>query len=341
MAQTNDEFYSEFVVLYALGRLDPDVAADFENVLQKRPDLAEQVERIRLMDDIMSRHMSMQDISDKLKDYTDEDFKDYEFEDEGYDDEFEDKSVISEEAPDVQKPVDKPKPTYSHRRIIGIAAMLAVVVVVALLYSAMIKKPGSPIQVAQNNNDNGEAEPTKPEDNGGGNNPLKNNHSGGNGLSLAEPGPAPAVSLPGNVDDDINLPSQSQEEIVGNEDFFKEDIDSQPKSAGVDSTNPNPPDESSYLRDYIVNNVLQNIPENKEALLATFTKESQDNQEVKTAVSKFYKLLDDFTNPKVEDFESISETLTPEIIGNDKELESFKARIDEIVKKVKEGPEKK
>lgn len=338
MAFTNDEDYDAFVVLHALGKLKPDVATDFEKELEKQPDLADRVDKIRFLDGVLSGTIPLHDVSDE-----DDDFEDYDIDEKVLKESFGDKQSADKLKIERPEPVNKIKSFLTLKAFsLNAALVLLVVLVVGLLFSVLINKRGSSIQVAQNNSneENKESQSSSQADNGGDNNPLKNSHSGRNELiSLSEPGPAPASPILWGADDDIN-PLDLTKEDSSDDDFLEETIDVQTKNVDPDSTKPLPIGESAILRDVLYEVIPSQFPEKEESLLSTFSKQSLDKQEVKIAVSQFYKLLNDY-NAKVADFENISNELTPEIIEDDEELKSFKAVIDEIVKKVKKISEKK
>lgn len=335
----HEDDLDDLAVLYASGSLAPDVASSLETELQNRPDLSAQVEGLRFLNGILKGDFTPPDDVEDYEDYA----------------EVEEKADVAKsgavESIGINKELVEPRVetssnhglTYEKRflsfRVLGRVAALAMLVVFGgVLFLTRTNNSGTPTQVAQNNDNEETQPPRNAQGNGsGGSNPLKNSRNSGGGLSIQDPGPVPASASPGGVDDDI-----SPEEIWG--DDFKEGIDVQSKNVGVDSTILHHSANSNTLQIKLVKIMTevvssQMLDSNEETLLATFSKESQDKPEVRTAVSQFYKLLRDTKNIKVEDFESISNALTREIIGNDKELESFKAMIDEIVKRLNEDSE--
>lgn len=301
----------ELIVLYALGEMDPDIASDFETELQKRPELQARVDGLRFINgSLLENYISAGDFLEKTRD---EENTDVEVE-----------PFVAQKEPDSQtgpepnpQPQPYPQPTCNvpennpkslFLRTFGYVAVLAMFTVVGfLLFSSMFNKPGSTVQVAQNNaNDGGQTQSSSNPDNGDG--------AGGGSNS------------PTHIDGDEMISNKILEDNIDTNKLASKGVsdikDEIPKSGR--QTAAGTPRAGVSVND--------EIPKSAEALLATFTKESQDKPEVQSAVSQFYKLINDLDNATLEDFDKISDLLTPEIVGNDENLKSFKERIEKMAR---------
>lgn len=257
----------DLVVLYATGKLEPDIASDLETELQNQPDLAPQIEGLRFLNGALTGKFSLPD-------------------DVGDDVDMAELEMVkpTEEKEELNKPKSETLITQTNTyqssfyslRTLGNVAALTMFMILGYSIFTMISK----IMV--------EPEPVHK---------ISKNDSG---------------KMPNNKNDHLN----------------KYEKGSIPTNAQYDTTakfESAAGEELDILKKYGVNAKTEN------ALLATFARENQEKQEVKKAVALFYELINNFDNAKAEDFEKVSGYLTPEIIGNDEELKSFKVVIEKII----------